>query len=282
MAAMIRRAISAAATASESVISVLPCAPAQISQSRALPETQNRPWPQPAEPWLMAQTWRDLLFAHWPLPPDLVQRVLPTALPVDTFDGHAWIGITPFEVSGLRLRGTLPLPGSSRFAELNVRTYTTVDGKPGIFFLSLDAARRLAVTAARRAYRLPYFHATMTIAQAGAGIRYRSDRTSGDGEPASFAGCYRPVGEVFRAQPGTLEYFVAERYCLYTTDETGQPLRGEIQHPPWPLQPAEATITTNTMTLPWGIKLPRRDPVLHFSRLQNVVIWPLRAAALSA
>jgi uncharacterized protein YqjF (DUF2071 family) len=275
---MMRRLLSAVASAGEAAISALPNAPPELSQATALDDTTSRPWPLPERPWLMAQTWRDLLFAHWPVPPDVLRRALPAALPLDTFDGSAWIGVTPFEVTGLRPRGGPPLPGGSRFAELNVRTYTTLDGRPGIFFLSLDAASRLAVLAARRAYRLPYFHARMSIDRGAGGIRYRSTRTSRDGEPASFAAEYCPIDEAARAQPGTLEYFVAERYCLYTVDERGRPLRAEIQHPPWPLQAARASIVENTMTLPWGIELPRRRPVLHFARLQNVVLWPLEPA----
>jgi uncharacterized protein YqjF (DUF2071 family) len=227
----------------------------------------------------MAQTWRDLLFAHWRVPPAMLERLLPKSLPVDTYDGHAWVGVTPFVLAGLRPRGGIPLPWGSRFPELNVRTYTTVGGKPGIFFLSLDAANPLAVEAARRAYRLPYFRARMRIARRGPTVRYTSERTSSDGAPAAFEGEYRAAGQVFKAEPGSLDYFLAERYCLYTVDEAGTPLRGEIQHPPWPLQRAEATIARNTMTEPWGIELPDEEPVLHFSRLQNVVIWPLRPAA---
>jgi uncharacterized protein YqjF (DUF2071 family) len=276
---MIRRLLSAAAAISEGLISALPGAPAELTQSKVLHRTANRPWPLPEEPWLMAQTWRDLLFAHWPLPPDVVRQALPPALSPDTFDGSAWIGVTPFEVSGLRPRGGLPLPRSSRFPELNVRTYTTLDDKPGIFFLSLDAASRLAVLAARRAYRLPYFQAEMIIDRRAELIHYESRRISREGEPAAFEADYRPTGEVFHAEPGTLEYFVTERYCLYTVDDAGRPLRGEIQHPPWPLQAAEASLAVNTMTLPWSIQLPHQQPVLHFSRLQNVVIWPLRDAA---
>jgi uncharacterized protein len=276
---MIGHILSTAAAASERLIAALPNAPAELSQSHVVGETSNRPWPLPESPWLMAQTWRDLLFAHWPLPPELVQQALPPALSVDTFEGSAWIGITPFEVSGLRLRGALPVPASSRFPELNVRTYTTVRGKPGIYFLSLDAASHLAVIAARRAYRLPYFHAQMTIRRHADAISYRSERTSSDGDPAAFDARYGPTGGVFEAEAGSLEYFVAERYCLYTINERGQPLRAEIQHPPWPLQPAEASITANPMTRPWGIELPRAQPMLHFAQVQNVVIWPLRPAA---
>lgn len=276
---MIRRALWLAASASEAAIRAVPGAPPELSQGEVIGEVENRPWPEPREPWLMAQTWRDLLFAHWRVPPDVLERALPAALPVDTYDGHAWIGVTPFELSGLRPHGGIPLPGASRFPELNVRTYTTVDGKPGIFFLSLDAANPLAVIGARRAYRLPYFRARMQINRRGPAVHYRSERTSSDGAPAEFEAEYRATGAPFTAHPGSLDYFLTERYCLYTVDADGRPLRGEIQHPPWPLQLAEATIVRNTMTAPWGIELPDEEPLLHLARLQNVVIWPLRPAA---
>jgi uncharacterized protein YqjF (DUF2071 family) len=274
---MIRRVVRAGQSASEAAIAALPGE--DFSQSEVIGQTANRPWPVPEEPWLMAQTWRDLLFAHWPLPPEALARVLPPALPLDTFDGRAWIGVTPFEVSGLRPRGALPVPRVSRFPELNVRTYVSLDGKPGIFFLSLDAASSLAVLAARRAYRLPYFRARMTIERRDGEIRYECGRISPDGEPAAFTGQYGPRGAVVRAAQGSLEYFLTERYCLYTVDETGRPLRADIQHPPWPLQPAGAAIATNSMTRPWRIELPAEPPLLHYARLQQVVIWPLRLAA---
>src|SRR4051794_11874927 len=111
--------------------------PRAVAQSRGLAERAHRPWPVPEAPWVMGQTWEDLLFAHWPLPVDVLRPHLPDALPIDTYDGHAWLGITPFEVLGLRVRGTPPIPRLSRFPELNVRTYTTLGGKPGIWFFSL-------------------------------------------------------------------------------------------------------------------------------------------------
>jgi uncharacterized protein YqjF (DUF2071 family) len=273
---MISRTLRASQSVSEAAIASLPGP--DVSQSEVTGKTGNRPWPLPGEPWLMAQTWRDLLFAHWSLPPESLARVLPPALPLDTFDGRAWIGVTPFEVSGLRPRGGFPVPRISRFPELNVRTYVSLDGKPGIFFLSLDAASAIAVLAARRAYRLPYFHARMSIERGEDGIRYRSERTSADGERAAFAAEYGPRGAVFQAARGSLEYFLTERYCLYTVDDAGRPLRADIQHPPWPLQPAAASIGTNTMTEPWRVELPAQPPLLHYAHLQQVVIWPLRPA----
>jgi uncharacterized protein len=273
---MVSRALRAGQDLAEAVVASLPSP--DFSQSRVLVQTANRPWPQPAEPWLMAQTWRDLLFAHWALPSEAVTGIAPPALTLDPFDGQAWIGITPFEVSGLRPRGAPPVPRLSRFPELNVRTYVSLVGKPSIFFLSLDAASSLAVHAARRSYRLPYFRARMMIERAGGEIRYACERVSRDGEPADFAAEYQPSSEPLQAEPGSLEYFLTERYCLYTIDEAGRPLRADIQHPPWPLQNASATIRANTMTRPWRIELPAEPPVLHYSGVQRVVIWPLRPA----
>jgi uncharacterized protein len=276
---MVMPAIGAAAGATESLITSLGAPHDAVAQAGSLGEYGHRPWPRPSRPWLMGQTWRDLLFAHWPVSIEALRAHVPDEIPIDTFAGSAWIGITPFEVTGLRLHGTVPPPFLSRFPETNVRTYATIDGKPGIFFLSLDAASRPAVAAARRAYRLPYFHAAMRIHRRGRDIYYRSDRLSSDGEPAGLRLGYRPIGEVRPAAPGTLEYFLVERYCLYTLDEGGGVLRGDIHHPPWPLQLAEAGIDYNTMTRPYDIDIPPQVPLLHFARRQDVVIWSLALAA---
>jgi uncharacterized protein len=159
---------------------------------------------------------------------------VPPPLTLDTFDGRAWIGVTPFAVRNLRVRLTMPVPMLSSFPEINVRTYVTVDDKPGIYFLSLDAASSLAVAAARRLSRLPHFRARMTIDRAPGTIRYQSERIDPHAPaPAAFGASYHPSGEPFQAPPGTLEHWLTERYCLYTLDETGRPLRGEIHHPPW-------------------------------------------------
>jgi uncharacterized protein YqjF (DUF2071 family) len=222
--------------------------------------------------WVHAQTWLDLLFAHWPLPEDVVREAVPEPLAVDTFEGSAWIGITPFEVTGLRLRGTPPPPVVSRFAETNVRTYVTVGGRPGICFLSLDAASAFAVLAARATYRLPYFRARMSIERSASEIAYATKRVGGD---ASLRARYAPTGDAFRAQPGTLEHFLVERYSLYTVS-LGCVLRADIEHPPWPLQPARASIEENTMTRPAGFELLAADPLLHYAARQDVVISPLK------
>jgi uncharacterized protein YqjF (DUF2071 family) len=240
-----------------------------LAQGRVLRETAHRPWPLPDEPWVMAQTWLDLLFAHWRVPAEALRPLVPEPLPIDTFDGSAWLGVTPFEVTGLRLRGTPPAPRLSRFPELNVRTYTMIDGRPGIWFFSLDAASAAAVAGARSTYRLPYRRARMTIDRAGDAIRYRSVRTS---SPAVLDIEYAPTGGARPAPAGTLEHWLTERYCLFAFDR-GRVLRADIHHPPWPLQPARATIGANTMPPP-GVALADAEPLLHFARRQDVVIWP--------
>jgi hypothetical protein len=225
----------------------------------------------------MGQTWERLLFAHWRVPAGAVRKLVPAEVEVDTFDGSAWLGITPFRVDALRLRGLPPAPGISSFLELNVRTYATRDGKPGIWFFSLDAASRLAVEAARRTYRLPYHHARMRADREGDWIRYESTRLGRPPRPYVFSGRYRPTGPVSPAEPGSLEYFLTERYCLYTVHDE-RLHRAEIHHPPWPLQPAQASVELNTMP-PDALGLPDDPPLLHVAARQDVVIWPLRPVA---
>lgn len=246
-------------------------------QRASLRRLDHRPWPLPEGRPLMGQTWRDLLFAHWPVDPANLRGRVPDSLSLDVFDGAAWLGITPFVVTGLRRTGTPPPPLVATFPELNVRTYVTYGDKPGIFFFSLDAASRLAVLGARRFYRLPYFHARMRSERRGEAVAYQSRRTDERGHDARFGGRFSPVGPESHAVPGSLEHRLAERYCLYTTGERGELLRAEIHHPPWPLQTAEAAIEVNSMTPP-GLTLPDGEPLLHFSRRQDVLIWALEPA----
>jgi uncharacterized protein YqjF (DUF2071 family) len=249
---------------------------AAARQSAALGETNHRPWPLPAGGWSLGQTWESLLFAHWRVPVSAVRALVPPALDVDIYEEDAWLGITPFLLRGLRVRGTLPLPVASTFPELNVRTYVSVDGKPGIFFLSLDAANGLAVAGARRLYKLPYFRARMSMRQRGTRVQFESVRSEPGAHRRAFEAGYRPVGPTFEARPGTLEYFLTERYCLYTVE--GRRLyRAEIHHPPWQLAPADAFIEENTM-VPAPLELPAAEPLLHYAPRQDTLVWPLQRA----
>jgi uncharacterized protein YqjF (DUF2071 family) len=222
----------------------------------------------------MEQTWRDLLFAHWSYPVDEIRAVVPEQLPLDTFDGRAWVGVVPFKLENLRARGLPALPHVSSFPELNVRTYVTVDGKPGVYFFSLDAANQLAVMGARALFHLNYFHAEMNIVQTPTGIEYSSTRTDARGRPATFHGHYQAVGEAHEPQPGTLEHFLTERYCLYAVGASGGTYRLQIHHRPWLLQAAQAELDANQMLAAAGLSAPRDTPLLHFSALQPMIGWP--------
>jgi uncharacterized protein YqjF (DUF2071 family) len=244
-----------------------------------LEQTAHRPWPLPNGAWVMAQSWHDLLFAHWPVAEAALRPHIPARLAIDTFDGQAWLGIVPFRMSCVRLRGAPSVPWSSAFPELNVRTYVVADGKPGVWFFSLDAGNAVAVAIARAWFHLPYFRARMSCVERNGWIEYESERTHSGAPSGALLGHYRPVGIVFNVKSGSLEHFLTERYCLYTTDSKGRAIRGEIHHAPWPLQPAEAELTKNTMAEAAGFSSLLARPLLHFSKRQNVVVWrPQRLA----
>ena len=240
-----------------------------------LEKVEHRPWPMPQSMWIMTQTWNDLLFAHWPVDARTLQENVPAGFELDLFDGQGWLGIVPFHMTNVAPRGVPALPFMSAFRELNVRTYVRVQGRPGVYFFSLDASNALAVGTARTMFHLPYFTAAMQVEDRGGWIHYRSRRTSDDGAPAELEARYRPAGEVFKAEPGTLDYFLTERYCLFTTDASGHAYTVDIHHPPWPLQSADAEFPVNTMADASGIGLPSMAPLVHFAKRQDIVAWPL-------
>lgn len=219
----------------------------------------------------MVQQWHDLLFAHWGLQPEQIRRLVPNELELDLFDGQAYVAVAPFHMSGVRNRGMPALPGLGRFPELNVRTYVSYHGIPGVYFFSLDAGSLPAVWGARAAYGLPYFHARMSVKTTASKIQYSSSRLQ-DPRPAEFRGRYWPTSEPRPRENSSLEYFLTERYCLYVV-RSGKVFRAVIHHLPWSLQDADADIEVNTMAQPAEIELPNTKPLLHFSRFLKVLIW---------
>jgi uncharacterized protein YqjF (DUF2071 family) len=243
----------------------------------ALDQTAHRAWPLPDRLPAMTQSWHDLLFAHWRVDERLLRPLVPPAFDVDTFDSSAWLGIVPFTMTHVAPHPLPPLPWLSSFPELNVRTYVSPrDGKRGVFFFSLDAARTLAVVAARAMFGLPYYPAAMQVVRDGAAVRYRSRRRGG---AAEFEATYEPTGPPVVPAPGTLEFFLTERYCLYHLDLLGRPSRVEIHHAPWQLQPARAKIVRNTMADGLGLPLDG-PPLLHYAQRQDAVAWWPRALRL--
>lgn len=233
----------------------------------------HRLWPLPHLPWTMKQTWNDILFAHYPVKLEELRRSVPDVLPLDAWDGVGWIGVVPFHMTGIRLRGLPPIPGTDRFPELNVRTYVTLNGKPGVYFFSLDATNKLAVKVAQTLYHLPYRYADMKVKRMGSTIDYESRRR--DGGDAGLICSYKPISDPFYAPKGSFDEWVTERYCLYTLNKKGVPLRCDILHQPWLLQHAEAEFRQNTMLPKRGTTFLSDQPILHFSKKIEVRLWPL-------
>lgn len=223
-------------------------------------------------PWVMTQRWNDLLFLHYEIPAEKLRALVPQVLTIDTFRHRAWVSVTPFWINHLRPPGVPSLPWISQFAELNVRTYVTYEGKPGVFFFSLDASHLSAVWGARVFYRLPYWHAAMKVkGRSGPKIEYYSKRTHGP-RPAELRGWYGPVAMAARAYPDTIEHFLTERYCLYSV--SGKRLyRADIHHLPWELYAADAELERNTVAIPAGIELPPTPDLKYFSRSIKVLVW---------
>ena len=226
----------------------------------------------------MRQIWRHLGFLHWRVDPADVAALLPPGLDVDTFDGAAYVGIVPFTIPMTRA-GLLGAPMAPAFHEINLRTYVHVGGRePGVWFWSLDATSRLAVAGARLWYGLPYFAAaiTMDVAAGASGaaesVDYRSRR---HGSPATFGARYRPVGPVAPAAPGSLEFFLAERYLLYAKSRRSLGT-ARVHHAPYPLQPAAAGGVEQTLTsvarLPSGA-CQGPPPLVHYAREVDVEIF---------
>lgn len=240
----------------------------------AFARVDHRPWPLPDRPWIWRQTWHDLLFAHWPVPAAELRPLVPPQLTIGEYGGTSWVGLVPFRMTGVTLRGLPGLPGLSAFPEMNLRLYVERDGRAGVWFISLDAAHALAVWTARHLVHLPYYRARMSVGHEGDLVRYASERR-GRGPRVALRATYRPTGPVFAATPGSLAHFLTERYCLFTETRDGTLRRLDIHHAPWPLQPAEAAFDTNLVAEPQGIPLPSTPPVLYFSRRIDVVGWGL-------
>lgn len=243
--------------------------------TRPFDYTDHRPWPLPARPWVMAQVWHDLLFAHWPIPAKDMAALLPPGLTLDTWDGEAWLAVVPFRMSGVRPRFFPSAPWLSAFPELNLRTYVRVGEKPGVYFFSLDAGNPVAVAVARALFHLPYFRAEMECWAEGEEIVYASRRIHRGAAGALLRGRYRPTGPVYQVAAGSLEAWLVERYCLYSVDRRGRIYRGEIHHAPWPIQRAEAEFDENSIAQAAGLSLPDRPPLLHFARRLDVAAWAI-------
>ena len=230
--------------------------------------TRPRGWP------VMRQWWGKLLFMHWRIPAALLRPLIPARLSIDTFDGSAWIALVPFTMWGVRPSFAPPVPHLSAFHELNVRTYVHLDGVPGVWFMSLEANRRLAVRGARTIFHLPYFDARMSLSERERTIVYASRRTHRGAPAADFDATWTHGDALEESRPGSLAFFLTERYSLYAA--RGQRIyRCRIHHAPWPLRRAELSAHRSTMLESHGLPTPDTAPLLHYAESIKVDVWPL-------
>lgn len=228
---------------------------------------------------VMYQEWRDLLFLHWEYSVAAIQATLPDGLFVDNFGGKAYLGVVPFFMRNIRPRFLPAVPGISNFMEMNLRTYVyDRAGVPGVWFYSLDANQPLAVAIARRFFHLPYEHAKMASSRTSAGvIRYESVRPGESGRRCFFE--YAPGAALLEPPPESLEFFLVERYRLYSSAPSGL-RRGAVFHQPYPLCRAKVTAWDEHLLTLNGFSPTARPPDhILMSRGVDVTVFPLQAVA---
>ena len=224
----------------------------------------------------MRQRWAGLLFLHWPVDPAVIQSRMPEGLFVDTFEGQAWLGVVPFFMEKVRPVLLPAIPKFSWFLELNVRTYVhDAEGRPGVWFFSLDCNQPIAVQFARRFFHLPYEHAAMQSIWRGNQIDYRSRRKSPDAELAEYH--YETPSSAQTASEGSLEWFLVERYLLFSASPDGSLFCGRVQHAPYQIAPAVCDRWSTEPLRLNGFDEPTEHPPSMLTAMPVIVtIYPLR------
>jgi uncharacterized protein YqjF (DUF2071 family) len=217
--------------------------------------------------------WRHLLFENWPVDSGVVTAHLPDRLAVDTHDDSAWLSVVPFTNVNLRPTGFpesigLPLP------ELNLRTYVTCDGEPGVYFFNLDAQGVLSVIGARLFQHLPYYYARTSLNWADGRVQFKSRRLHPGERPAHYEASYWPTGEPFASTDDPLAQFLVERYRFYTQAQDGSIRYADVDHEPWTLYPAEREVDTNELFTANGFAEPDSEPVSYYSPGVDVAASP--------
>jgi uncharacterized protein YqjF (DUF2071 family) len=226
---------------------------------------------RPEGSYIMEQNWENLLFLHWPIAESLLRPLIPAALEIDTFENSAWIGITPFRLSGLRIAAMPPIPGLNSFNEINVRTYVHHHGNPGIWFLSLDASKMLPALGARLFFQLPYHSAEIDFTEAGGRFCFDMKRTLK--HTASFRAEWRRGQRLRAPDVESLAFFLVERYCFFT-ESAGDVSMTRVYHHPWILDEAAVSDCRSSLFSSLELPEPAGTPLAHFSEHLNVQVWP--------
>jgi uncharacterized protein YqjF (DUF2071 family) len=256
-----------------------------VTAGSLLYSVEHRPWLPPDSQWLISQSWNDLLFAHFAIDPATLRQLVPDALTLDLYDGVAWLTVSPCCTSHLRPSGIPPLPAFSFFPQVSLRTYVTLQGKPGVYYFSVDAANLSVVWFARAFFRMPYWHSAIQISGATihaqhseeGSIRFHSSRIN---SPAVIDLAYAPEGNPERARRWSLDEFLTERYCVYSWNRRVY-YRTEVHHQPWLLQRSSVEICTNSLADSLALALPPKPDLCHFSRSLKMLAWAPETIRLS-
>ena len=235
------------------------------SNHPALKQLNHRPWPLPKKGPLLSQIWQNLVFIHWEVSFDQIRAAVPQPLEIATYDGKSWIAIVPFDMKKVTFKGLPSIAALSDFPEINVRTYVNYEGKPGVWFFSLDIPSKFATWIARTFFHLPYRYAKVQVTEKDDVIHYQHKM-----ERAAFTAKYKPVNFISK-RSSSFETWATERYCLYCQSRRGHLYRTEVQHQEWPLQQAEIDIETNTLLEGWN--LGAQHPSVLFSKHLDVLAY---------
>jgi uncharacterized protein YqjF (DUF2071 family) len=219
---------------------------------------------------VMHQNWENTLFLHWPVAPSVLRPLIPSALDLDTFDDKAWLSITPFHIDDVHPPKFPAFPGLSSFHELNVRTYVTHQGIPGIWFFSLDASKLIPTVAARIFFMIPYFKATIRFLQTTENFAFSLSRSIPS--KAEFKASWKVGTRLRDPDADSLAFFLVERYCAFAAEgNTIYQIR--IYHHPWILDEAQVELRSSSMISSLGLPEPASEPLAHFSRSVEAEIW---------
>ncbi|RUL49875.1 YqjF family protein [Lysinibacillus antri] len=221
----------------------------------------------PSFPWIMKQTWSENLFVHYPVKKEHLQKLIPKPLQLDTYDNRAWVSIVPYFIQNMRGHGMPAIPGTKEFAGFNLRTYVRANEKPGVYFFHLGASNWFATKGAKTFFQLPYFYEDIRMDKEKEMVHFQA--------PGKLVCAYKGASKPYHPSKGSLDEWLVERYCLYTTNQKGKLFQGNILHPSWVLYDAEAEFQENTLLSRYNITPESDRPILHFAHKREVAIWPL-------
>ena len=228
--------------------------------------TTHRTWALPAGKWAYYQEWNHVLFLHWKVSARELQTLLPAHLTLDLYEGTAWVSLVPFTMEKMRPNGMPAFTPISNFHEINVRTYVTAEGKPGVYFLNIEAQKYLSAYIARKTSGLPYEKSVIKRA-----INHSQHTYTSTNQVKAFQlnAAFETGSPITHKPP--LNTWLTERYCLYLGDN-GQLYRYQIHHHPWELQEVQIKNLTTAYAI-GNISLHTPPDLAHYSKGVQVIAW---------